>query len=239
MLRTLDNVNLYGLRPRKKKTLFALRHKTARLNFAKEREKKPKEYRENILWSDETKINLFGSDGVQHVWCESGQDYHCECMVLMVKHGIGSVVIWGCMSVKHVGYDIYRWHYECLWIYQNTSWQDDSVNKLGRRGICQHDNDPKPNTAKTMQVFLSKEKSENYAKYVAWLASSRTNLGLLKREVEPHNPSSKEQLEKVISEEWLNISPEICTVLVSSMKRRIESVIKNKGSFEKIKFEFQ
>lgn len=67
MLRTLDNVNLYGLRPRKKKTLFALQHKTARLNFAKEREKKPKEYWENILWSDETKINLFGSDGVQHV----------------------------------------------------------------------------------------------------------------------------------------------------------------------------
>ena len=44
--------------------------------------KKPDEYWEHIIWSDETKIHLFGSDGVQGVWCEPGQDYHSECIVL-------------------------------------------------------------------------------------------------------------------------------------------------------------
>ena len=60
--RTLHEVNLYGRRPKRK-----LADKTARLNFAKEHEKKPDEYWQHILWSDETKINEFGSDGVQHV----------------------------------------------------------------------------------------------------------------------------------------------------------------------------
>ena len=43
------------------------------------------------------KINWFGSDGVQHVWCEPSQNCHSEWIVLTVKHGGGSV-IWGCMS---------------------------------------------------------------------------------------------------------------------------------------------
>uniref|UniRef100_A0A4W6D9E8 Uncharacterized protein n=1 Tax=Lates calcarifer TaxID=8187 RepID=A0A4W6D9E8_LATCA len=38
-------------------------------NFAKEHEKKPNEYWQHTVWPDETKIYLFGSDGVQNVWC--------------------------------------------------------------------------------------------------------------------------------------------------------------------------
>ena len=61
--RTLHNVNLYGRLPRKKNLACS----SARLNFGKEHEKKPDEYWKQILWSYETKIHLFGSDGVQHV----------------------------------------------------------------------------------------------------------------------------------------------------------------------------
>ena len=50
--------------------------------------------------------------------------------------------------------------------------------------------------------------------------------GILKRKVEQHNPSSKDHLKKCVSEEWQNISPEMCATLVSSMPRRIESVTK-------------
>ena len=41
------------------------------------------------------------------------------------------------------------------------------LQKLGRRGIFQHDNDPEY-TAKIMQEFLKKKKGENYdlSKYV-------------------------------------------------------------------------
>lgn len=47
------------------KPLLAFQHKTLRVNFTEEHEKKPDEYLEHILWSDEGKINLFGSDEVQ------------------------------------------------------------------------------------------------------------------------------------------------------------------------------
>ena len=53
--KTLHNVNLYGQRPRKK-TLLALRAK----NFAQKHQKKPDEYWEHILWSDEVKRNVCG-----------------------------------------------------------------------------------------------------------------------------------------------------------------------------------
>ncbi|KAL7840501.1 hypothetical protein AOLI_G00258240 [Acnodon oligacanthus] len=42
--------------------------KKARKQFAEDKQSKNIDYRTHVLWSDETKINLFGSDGVQHVW---------------------------------------------------------------------------------------------------------------------------------------------------------------------------
>ncbi len=32
-------------------------------------------YWNQVLWSDESKVNLFGSDGVQHVWRRPGEEY--------------------------------------------------------------------------------------------------------------------------------------------------------------------
>ena len=43
----------------------------------------------NILWSDETKIELFGLDGKHHVWRKPGN-------IPTVKHGGGSIMLWGC-----------------------------------------------------------------------------------------------------------------------------------------------
>ena len=63
---------------KKKKTLLCLQHNTDEVDLMR-----PGEYWEHTLWLDG---NEFGSDGVQHVWREPGQDYHSECIVLMVKH---------------------------------------------------------------------------------------------------------------------------------------------------------
>lgn len=60
--------------------------------------------RKHILLSDETKINLFGSEGVQRVWQEPSHDFHTECItVLTVKHRGGSLMIWGYKSAKVSG----------------------------------------------------------------------------------------------------------------------------------------
>ena len=45
--------------------------------------------RNKILWSDETKIELFGRNA--NVWRKPGT-------LSMVKHGGGSIMLWGCFS---------------------------------------------------------------------------------------------------------------------------------------------
>ncbi len=52
------------------------------------------------MWSDETKINLFDSDGVQHVWRRPGEE---NSALPTVKHGGGSIMVWGCMSAAGTG----------------------------------------------------------------------------------------------------------------------------------------
>ena len=59
------------------------RHMTACLEFAKK-------HLNNILWSDETKIELFGLNAKCHIWRKPGT-------ITTVKRG-GSIMLWGCFS---------------------------------------------------------------------------------------------------------------------------------------------
>ncbi len=75
----------------------------AHLEFARAHADKDEDYWDSILWSDETKINVFGTDGFKTVWRRKGEEYKEKCMVPTVKHGGGSVLMWGCMSAAVVG----------------------------------------------------------------------------------------------------------------------------------------
>ncbi len=66
--------------------------------FAEDKQTKDMDFWNHVLWSDETKINLFGSDGVKRVWRQPGKEYKDKCVLPTVKHGGGSVMVWGCMS---------------------------------------------------------------------------------------------------------------------------------------------
>ncbi len=43
-------------------------HKKAHKQFAEDKQTKVMDHWNHVLWSDETKINLFGSDDVKRVW---------------------------------------------------------------------------------------------------------------------------------------------------------------------------
>ncbi len=61
------------------------------------------DYWNHILWSEETKINLFGSDGVKRVWQQPCEEYKYKCALPTVKHVGGSVMVLGCMSAAGTG----------------------------------------------------------------------------------------------------------------------------------------
>ncbi len=106
-------------------------HKKARKQFAEDKQTKNMDYWNHVLWSDETKINLFGSDGVKRVWRQPGEVYKDKCVLPTVKHGGGSVMVWGCMSATDMYCDILK---------QSMI---SSLQRLGRKAVFQHDNDLK------------------------------------------------------------------------------------------------
>ncbi len=63
---TLQQVGLQGCHPRRK-PLLKVAHKKTCKQFAEDNLAKSMNYWNHVLWSEESKVNLFGSDGVQHV----------------------------------------------------------------------------------------------------------------------------------------------------------------------------
>ena len=123
---------------------------TAHLEFAKRHLKDSQTMRNKILWSDETKIELFGLNARWQVWKKPGT-------IPMVKHGGGSIMLWRCFSAARTGRLVrieekmngakYR---EIIDENLLRSAQDF---RLGRRFTLQQDKHPK-HTAKTTQEWL-------------------------------------------------------------------------------------
>ena len=80
--------------------------------------------RNKILWSDETKIELFGVNARRHVWRKPGTTHHQANTIPTVKHGGGNAAM-------------YRD------ILDENLLQSALDLRLGRRFIFQQDNDPK------------------------------------------------------------------------------------------------
>ncbi len=77
-------------------SLLKKAHVQARLKFANDSE----ENWVKVLWSDETKIELFGINSTRRVWRRRNAAYDPKNTI---KHGGGNIMLWQCFSAKGTG----------------------------------------------------------------------------------------------------------------------------------------
>ncbi|KAG1172477.1 hypothetical protein G6F36_011553 [Rhizopus arrhizus] len=89
---------------KKKKPLLTAQHKKARLAWAKKHQYWTIHDWRRVIFSDETKINIWGSDGCKYYWKRKGdrlQPHHIE---VAVKHDGSGIMLWGCITSEGPGY---------------------------------------------------------------------------------------------------------------------------------------
>uniref|UniRef100_A0AAY5KC01 Transposase Tc1-like domain-containing protein n=1 Tax=Esox lucius TaxID=8010 RepID=A0AAY5KC01_ESOLU len=119
----------------------------ASLKFANDHLDVPKEEWEKVMWSDETKIELFGLSSTRRIWRNKKDEYNPKSIIRTMKHGGGNIILWGCFYAKGTGRlhhiegrmdgAIYRE------ISANNLLPTVSALKMGHGWVFQHDNDPK------------------------------------------------------------------------------------------------
>ncbi len=87
----------------RKVPLLKKAHVQARLKFANEHLNDSEENWVKVLWSDETKIQLFGINSTRRVWRRRNAAYDPKNTIPTVKHGGVNIMLWGCFSDKGTG----------------------------------------------------------------------------------------------------------------------------------------
>lgn len=218
----------------RKKPLISEANRKKRLTFAKEYVNKPPEFWESIIFSDETKINLFGSDGRAKVWRKKNAAFDIKNLCSTVRHGGGNVLLWGCMSAGGIGNLHFINGIMDQHVYLNILRDNlrESAQKLGleARYIFQQDNDPKHTANLVREWMIHNVRQQLHTPPQSPDINPIEHLWEeLKRRVRKHNASSKEELKNRILHEWENIPAEVTRKLVSSMTRRLQAIIKANG----------
>jgi transposase len=224
-----------------KKPMLSLRHRNARMEFAIRHKDWTIDDWRKVVWSDESKINRLGSDGREWCWKNRGEGLSNRTCQPTIKHGGGSLMVWGCITAEGVGYltkieghlnaDLY-----CQILRDELMKSLEYYDLDASEIIFQQDNDPKhtSNMAKNCLQELG-------LKVLQWPAQSPDLNPIehlwshLKRRLNalPRQPTGMLELWERVEEEWEGISQEVVISLIESMPRRIAAVLKAKGGMTK------
>lgn len=224
----------YASRVPRRKPLISEKNRRLRLEFAKTYLNKDINFWKRVLFTDESKFNLFGNDGRGKVWRKKNAALEPKNVVPTVKHGGGNVMAWGAMAASGVGRLVFidgimdRYYYKQL-LEHNLQPSVDMLG-LGQSWIFQQDNDPK-HTAIIVRDWLlyhaprqlkspPQSPDLNPIEHV-W--------DVLKRKIAHVDVPNKQKLKDALQKCWSEITPDVTENLVASMPRRLQAVIDAKG----------
>ncbi|KAK3510401.1 hypothetical protein QTP70_005894 [Hemibagrus guttatus] len=213
----LGKNGLHGRVPRRK-PLLSKKNIKARLSFARKHLDDPQDFWENTLWTDETKIKLFGRSVSHYVWRKSNTAFQKKNIIPTVKYGGGSVMVWGCFAASGPGRLAVINGTMNSAVYQKILKENVRRSvcdlKLKRTWVLQQDNDPK-HTSKSTFEWLKKNKM----KTLEWPSQSPDLNPIemlwhdLKKVVHARKPSNVAELQQFCKDEWAKIPPQRCNRL--------------------------
>lgn len=218
----------------RKVPLLTSKHLKQRLKFAEDHLDWPVGKWRNILWTDESKIVLYGGKGGRdYVRRPQKTEFDPKFTTKTLKHGGTSIMVWACFSYNGVG-PIY-WIKEIMDQYVYVRILEEVMypyaeEEMPLRWVFQQDNDPKHTSRRAKKWF-----GDHLINVMEWPAQSPDlnpieNLWTeVKKAVHDARPTSKEALWEAVKDSWSKIPKKKCQDLVDSMPRRCAAVIKNKG----------
>lgn len=227
-----------GLTPRRPATgpQLTTAHRISRLEFAREHLHWTTEQWSNILFSDESRIGLYGADGRDRVYRRSGERY-AECTFSeRVSFQGGSIMVWAGIAFNS--------RTELVIVENGTLTAARYVQEIveehvlphalfiGDTFVLMHDN-ARPHTARCVNEYLS----EVGIARMDWPARSPDLNPIehlwdqLKKRIRSRKPrpTSLEELKTAALEEWEVIPQENIKTLILSMQQRMEEVITKRG----------
>uniref|UniRef100_A0A9J8AH52 Transposase Tc1-like domain-containing protein n=1 Tax=Cyprinus carpio carpio TaxID=630221 RepID=A0A9J8AH52_CYPCA len=139
----LGKNSIHGRVPRQKLLLTKMNTK-AHLTFAKKKKKK---------------VELFGRCVSCYIWRKTNTTFHKKNIIPTVKHGGGSVMVWGCFAASGPGRLVISDGTMNSALYQKILKKNVRLSvcdlKLKRTWVMEQDNDPK-HTSKSISEWLKK-----------------------------------------------------------------------------------
>ena len=233
--RRLDHAGLHSYRAAKKPFISA-KNRKARLEFAKTHKNWTIDQWKRVLWSDESKFNLRGSDGKKTVRRPTGKRLDPRFTVGTVKHGGGKgLMVWGCFSgfsglgpLHRIDKIMDQFIYKSIMEDQMLPFAEDN---MPLRWTFQQDNDPKHTSKLVKNWFTTKQ-----INVMKWPAQSPdlNPIENLWKQVDDlvrlrGTFKNADELHQEIQVAWSQISQAKIDKLIESMPRRCQEVIKNNG----------
>jgi len=233
--RRLREVGLKAYRARKKPRLTQ-NHRRKRIEFTSKYRGWTESEWSNVVFSDESRFQLFRNDGRPFVRRRPGESYRDDCVHPTLKHGGGSVMVWGCMSEAGVGELRKVTGRLCAKDYVSIlrgALQPSICSLgLGSQYIFQQDN-ASCHSAKFTKNWMSR----NNVALLDWPAQSpdlnpiEHLWDVLGRSLGSTTFPNEGELWKRLQQEWAQLPRVTTSHLVESMPRRIAAVIKARGGY--------